>query len=408
MSQILGIIAEYNPFHNGHLYQIQKSKEIVKPDFTVCIMSGNFVERGDVALVDKWARAEMALRYGVDLVIELPLIYSIASAETFAEGAIKILNSLRLDTTLSFGSECGDITLLNDIADVLLSEPPQYVSILKHELDNGLSFPKARENAVLMYLNDIRKYANILSCPNNILGIEYLKALRKSKSKITPMTIKRVGEDYNSLDTVDSFASSTAIRNLFINNKDISPFIPSFASKIIYNRVKYGQFVPSIEKFEKEILFKLRTMSISEIADLADVTEGLEFKIKEAANSCNTLLDLIKLIKSKRYTLTRINRILLYALFNITKEDLVINNKLKPYIRVLGMTENGKQLLSKISKKNRHLEIITSVKKFLNKNTNKIYSSMLEKDILATNIYTLGYENNSKANLDYTKKLITL
>ena len=184
MSKILGIICEYNPLHNGHLYHIEESKKIVNPDFTVCIMSGQFTQRGDTALFDKWARAEMALRSGVDLVIELPLIYSISSAENFSRGAINILDSLKGDITLSFGSECGDLKTLENISNVLIKEPPEYTSILKHELSKGVSFPKARENAVLMYLNDIRRYANILSSPNNILGIEYLKAIKKLKKCI--------------------------------------------------------------------------------------------------------------------------------------------------------------------------------------------------------------------------------
>ena len=184
MDKILGIISEYNPFHFGHLYQLQESKKIVNPDYTVAVMSGNFVERGDAAIIDKWSRAEMALKNGIDLVIELPLLYSISSAENFALGGIKILDSLKMDTTLSFGSECGDLNALEQIANVLYTEPKEYLSILNHKLSSGVSFPKAREHALLMYLNDIRKFANVLDEPNNILGIEYLKAIQSQKSKI--------------------------------------------------------------------------------------------------------------------------------------------------------------------------------------------------------------------------------
>ena len=183
MDKILGIISEYNPFHLGHLYHLEKSKEIVNPDYTVAIMSGNFVQRGDSAIIDKWSRTEMALNNGIDLVIELPLVYSISSAENFAMGAIKIIDSLNMDTTISFGSENGNISVLNDVAKVLVNEPPEYLSILNHNLSLGESFPKAREHAVLMYLNDIRKYANVLSESNNILGIEYLKAIQKQKAR---------------------------------------------------------------------------------------------------------------------------------------------------------------------------------------------------------------------------------
>lgn len=408
MSKILGIICEYNPFHNGHLYHIKESKSKINPDCTVAVMSGNFTQRGDTAIVDKWARAEMALRNGADLVIELPLIYSISSAENFAHGAIKILSQIKKDMTISFGSECGDISILENIANVFIKEPPEYKSILKHELDKGLAYPKARENAVLMYLNDIRKYANVLSSPNNILGIEYIKALRYLKSKMDYITIKRFGSDYNSTKTHNRFASATAIREMFNNNQDLSEFMPKSSYNVIQNRLKYGQYVQNIKSFEKEILYKLRIMSVEEIAEIQDVSEGLENKIKKASNSCNSLEELIEKIKSKRYTLTRINRILLYCLFDITKQDVLLSYKKQPYLRVLGMNDNGKDIISKLLKKNKNLPVITSVKKFEETNTNKFYKYLLEKDILATDIYTLGYKNHSMANLDYTKKLIIL
>lgn len=408
MSKILGIICEYNPFHNGHLYHIKESKKLVNPDYTVAVMSGNFTQRGDTAIVDKWARAEMALRAGIDLVIELPLVYSISSAENFAQGSIKILNQIQKDMTLSFGTECGDINILEDIANVIIKEPPKYKSILKHELDKGLAYPKARENAVLMYLNDIRKYANVLSCPNNILAIEYIKALKYLKSKMEYISIKRFGVDYNSTSAHKKFASATLLREMFNNGEDFSNYIPKSSYNVMQNRLKYGQYVNSIKSFEKEILFKLRTMSIEKIADIQDVSEGLENKIKKAADSCNTLDELIEKIKSKRYTLTRINRILLYCLFDITKLDILESYKKKPYIRVLGMNENGRMLISTLIKNNKNLPVITSLKKFEEKNTNKFYQYLLEKDTLATDIYTLGYKNHSMANLDYTKKLIIL
>lgn len=406
MSKILGIICEYNPFHNGHLYHIKESKKQVNPDYTIAVMSGNFTQRGDTAIVDKWARTEMALRNGIDLVIELPLIYSISSSENFAQGAIKILSQIQKNMTISFGSECGDINILEDIANVIVKEPPEYKAILKHELDKGLPYPKARENAVLMYLNNIRKYANILSCPNNILAIEYIKALKYLKSKMEYITVKRIGTDYNSSKTYKNFASASAIREKFNTKQDILEFMPKSSYNIIQNRLKYGQYVNNIKTFEKEILYKLRTMSVEEIADIQDVSEGLENKIKKAANSCNTLDELIEKIKSKRYTLTRINRILLYCLFDITKQDILESYRRKPYIRVLGMNDNGRMLISNILKNNKNLPVITSLKKFEEKNTNKFYQYLLEKDVLATNIYTLGYKDHSMANLDYTKKLL--
>lgn len=265
MDTILGIISEYNPFHFGHLYHIEESKKIVNPDYTVAIMSGNFVERGDAAIIDKWSRAEMALKNGIDLVIELPLVYAISSAENFAEGSIKILGSLNMETILSFGSECGDVKILRDIADVLANEPPEYLSILNHELSSGISFPKARDHAILMYLNDIRKFADILTKPNNTLGIEYLKAIIKRKSKINTITIKRNGSNYNTDILESKYSSATAIRRGIIEKKDVSLCMPTSSYEILNNKINNNQIVPGLNKFEQIIIYKLRTMSVQEI-----------------------------------------------------------------------------------------------------------------------------------------------
>jgi predicted nucleotidyltransferase len=408
MSKVLGIISEYNPFHNGHKYHIEKSIERTAPDYTVCIMSGNFIQRGDTSILDKWSKAEIALKCGVDLVIELPTIYAISSAENFSEGSIKILSSLSKDVTISFGSETGDLEVLNKFAQILYENPPEYLSLLNHELARGISYPKARENALLMYINDIRKCANVLSGSNNILAIEYLKAIKKLNSKVTTMTVKRKNVEYNSVKAVDGFASATAIRKYIQEEQDIKPFLPEESYKIVSDRIKYGKIVSSLFVFEKEILYTLRKMTVEEIGSIADVTEGLENRIKESSNTCNSIEDLINMIKSKRYTRTRVQRILLYILLGITKEDIDIAYKSKPYIRVLATNEKGKELLSEISKKNKSFPVITSVKKFIDTNKNRLLKRMLEIDILASDIYTLGHDYESKANLDYTEKLIVL
>ena len=322
-------------------------------------------------------------------------------------GAIKILNSLKAETYLSFGSECGDINTLNKFAQIILDEPAEYVTMLNHELSKGLSFPKARENALLLYINDIRNSANILSGSNNILGLEYLKQIAITGNKITPLTIKRVGTDYNSLTTVNNFASATAIREMLLNKKSVQKLMPSYAYSILKKELGSGRFVLDLSQFETAIIYKLRTMSVNQIANLPDVTEGLEYKINNAANCCNTLESLVFMIKSKRYTLTRINRIMLYALLDITKQDYIDSQKVTPYVHVLGVSDNGKLLLSEMCR-NRKLEVITSVKQFMDNSKNKILTSMLDKDILATNIYTMGYKKTPDANLDYTKKLIVI
>ena len=412
MNNVLAIIGEYNPFHNGHLYHIKESKGLTNSDYTILIMSGNFVQRGAPALIDKWKRSQMAIENGIDLVVELPVLYSISSAENFANGSIQILNSLKIVNTLSFGSECGNISLLNDFTQVLTSEPPEYKSLLGHELSKGLSFPKARENALMLYLGDIRKYSNILNSPNNTLGIEYLKALQLSKSKIKAFTLQRQSSDHNSLKVENGFSSGTAIRNMIFENDFDSLFsvMPKSSYEILIDALRSGEYIADLSSFEKEIIFKLRNMYIEEIAELPDVSEGLENLIKESVSNCNTLDELIEKIKSKRYTRTRIQRILLYALLGYTKSDYEILKKNPvPYIRVLGFNDKGKELLSLISKNNKKLNVITSVKQFMDKNKkSKSWISLLEKDILSTDIYTLGYSNNSKSGLDYTKKLITL
>ena len=408
MSKVLGIIAEYNPFHNGHLYHLQKSLQVTGSSYSVAIVSGNFTQRGSTSLVDKWTKAEIALKNGIDLVLELPLLYSISSAENFAEGAIKILDSLKVVDYISFGSESGDISTLNMIADVLYKEPKAYKNILSHELSKGLSFPKARENALLMYLNDIRKFSNVLSSPNNILGIEYLKALKKYKSNIIPVTIERYNSNYHDTSYRGNVASATAIRNIVKNNgwDILRKVVPENTFSILLENIKVGHVVPDLSVFEKQIIYNLRKMSIQEIAQLPDVSEGLENAIKNAANSCNSVIEFLNIIKSKRYTNTRLQRILVYALLGITKKDIDLSKKAIPYIRVLGFNNKGKYLISEVARANPKLEIITSVKKYLDTSNNKNSRYMLEKDIWATNVYTIGYEYDSWNNLDYTHKLI--
>lgn len=407
MSRVLGIIAEYNPFHNGHLYHIAKSKQETGAQYVVAIISGNFVQRGDTSIVNKWVKARMALLNGADLVIELPTVYSISSAENFAEGAIKILNSLGIVDTLSFGMEAKDIATLNNIANVLFNEPKEYVTILSHELKKGNSFPKARENALMMYLNDIKRYANVMAGSNNILAIEYLKALKRTKSMINPIGIKREKVLYNDKYIVDEFASATAIRKMLITKQlgDISKVMPRNSYLLLGEELKKGHYVIDISRFGKEIIYNLRKMSLEDISKLPDVSEGLENSIKNAADSCNAIEELINIVKTKRFTQTRIQRILLYSLLGITKKQMEMSRKVTPYVRVLGFNNKGKELISEMMRLNPKLNMVTSVKKYIDTVSNKNLKEMFETDILATNIYTLGYYSDSYSNLDYTNKI---
>ena len=422
MSKVLGIIAEYNPFHNGHLYHLETSKKLTDADYTVAIISGNFTQRGSTSIVDKWSKTKMALENGIDLVIELPVLYSISSAENFADGAIKILNSLGIVDYLSFGAETSDISILNNIANILCSEHEEYKNLLSIELEKGLSFPKARENALLDYIKntddnvpenriiDFEKYSKVLSSPNNILGIEYLKALKKYKSSIKPVCISRFKSEYNSSSFSENIASATAIREL-IKNKNfdtIKNVIPLVSYSILMDCINSGCVAPDLNCFEKEIIFTLRKMSIEEIFNLPDVSEGLEFSIKKAVNSCNNINNFLDIVKSKRYTVTRLQRILLYALLGISKEDIQLSKKVeKPYVRVLGFNDNGKKLVSEIATKNPELKLITSVKKFVDSNSNKDLQIIFAKDVWATDVYSLAFKNNSLANLDFKNRVIT-
>ena len=415
MSKVVGIIAEYNPFHNGHSYHIQNTKAQTGADFVVAVMTGNFTQRGNTSVINKWEKTKMALNGDADLVIELPTIYSISSAENFASGAVKILNELGIVDTISFGMEADDVSTLNNIANVLVNEPPEYRAILEHELGKGNSFPKARENALMMYLNDIKRYANVVKGSNNILAIEYLKALKKQKSSLVPFGVKREKVYYNSTKIIDEYASATGIRNLLLHNQleEVRKVVPAKSYSILLNNLRQGTYVLDIIAYNDEIIYKLRSMTVKQIANLPDVSEGLEYLIKDVSNKTNNLIELINGIKSKRYTQTRIQRILLYALLGITKNDMELSKKITPYIRVLGCSEKGKMLLSQINSK---AKVITSLKKYEVSNKNKIFcigkqkalNRMLEIDKLATDIYTLGYKKDSKAGLDYTKGLILL
>lgn len=223
MAKVLSIIAEYNPFHNGHAYLINKAKEITGCSYTLAVISGNFTQRGEPAIIDKWSRAEIALNCGVDLVVELPTLYATSSAENFADGAIKLLHSLKVIDYLAFGCENSNFDVLNSIANVLYEEPKAYKLILSNELKKGLSFPKARENALMLYLNDIKKYLNVLNKPNNILGLEYMKSLKKHNCNIEPVPIERFGSEHTGNGSYKNITNASTIRN-FIRSGNFRAF----------------------------------------------------------------------------------------------------------------------------------------------------------------------------------------
>lgn len=401
-----GIIAEYNPLHNGHIHHIIETKKKTNTNNLICIMSGNFIQRGLPACYNKWDRTKMALQNGIDLVIELPTYYAVNSAEYFASYSIKLLNNLNLINYLSFGSEELNINKLICISNILINEDIEFKTFIKNELTKGISFPKARENAILKYLNDTN-YNNILNKSNNILAIEYLKELIKSKSNISPINILRVNNNYNDETITSNISSATAIRNLLnkktINKTDIltlQKVVPESTLEIMQHDF-YSVSKNDLKRFEKEILYLLKIKTEDELKNILEINEGLEKRLKKYAYLTNDIYELIKLVKTKRFTQTKIQRILIHLLLNMTKDEFnEIHNNTNQYmyIRILGFNRNGKELLKKLSK-NTTIPIITSIKKY--KNTHP-FNPLLEKDILASNIFC------NKHNIDYTEKIIEI
>lgn len=387
---VTGIVVEYNPLHNGHIYHINKARDLTGCDYLVAVMSGNFVQRGEPALVNKWVRTEMAIKSGIDLVLELPFIYSVSSAEGFAFGAVSTLNSLGFINNICFGSEAENIKSLQYIAQILACEPKEYKILLHSYLKEGLSFPSARQNALIDYCSKDnhniitdKGFSELLGSSNNILGIEYLKSIYKLSSKINTFSIKRINNSYNQSSLTGAISSATSIRKNF-NNTDIIEALPDYVYAILQKERAQGRCPVTLSRFSDLILYKLRDSSIPYIKNLLDVGEGLEYKIKKGAEYCSSISELIQYIKNKRYTTTRIQRILLYALFEITKE---IKEEIKNpvnYIRVLGFNEKGKMLLRE-AKKSSCVPIIT--------NPSHLDSETLKYDIKSTDIYVLGYEN---------------
>lgn len=404
--KVLGIVGEYNPMHNGHVLHLNKTKEISHPDYTIAVMSGNFMQRGEPAIVDKWTRANLAISQGIDMVLELPSVYSLSSAEDFADGAIKVLKETGIVNFLSFGSECGDINKLEALADLFLNEPSAFKEILNMELSTGLSYPKALSNATKQYFANGEEFASILESPNNTLGIEYIKAMKKNALKATVLTIGRNSSFLDdSGEIINGIASGSSIRKLIKENQKFHTAVPFETFEKIMEKKKENKLVYSLKEYEKIILYIARTKSIFEIQNIAGVSEGLENKIKKAAMISQNLEEFIENIKSKRYTRAKINRILIALMLNITKDDLNIARKTKPYLRVLAVNENGKLLISKIANANKHANIIISPANYIKNSRDKNKKLILQKDIYATDIYSLAF-NNSPSGLDFTTNVM--
>ncbi|MFW5786990.1 MAG: nucleotidyltransferase [Halanaerobiales bacterium] len=416
MTAVTGIITEYNPFHHGHIYHLEQSKKIGESDKVVCILNGNFTQRGKPALTDKWSRTRMALSQGVNIVLELPFVYGIRSAEYFAYGAIYMLDKINIVDNIVFGSERGDIRPLQRLADILVEEPPEFKEKLHLNLKKGNSFAKARHNAIRQYFK--RKDLNIsvvdsLASPNNILGIEYLKALKKLKSDIIPMTIKRVGEDYYSDRTDREIASASAIRKIFYDKNwdKVQEIIPKKSWEVLKKDIKSKKIPIKREYFGTLILNNIRKKTIEDLKNYTELKNGFENRFKKAAQNCGDYFSLVENIKTSVLPQTRVQRNLLHVLFELTAEQFEFMDKAGiQYIRVLGFDKKGEKLMGEIAS-SIDIPLIIQPAKYVETvdiGSEDPLKRMLSYDILAGNIYSLLYNNNNMryAGRDYYKQLI--
>ncbi len=374
----VGLITEYNPFHKGHSYHIQKTKELTGADSVLAVMSGNFVQRGAPAVMPKHLRTSCALRSGVSAVIELPVYYSCASAEYFALGAVSLLDSLGCVDAICFGSECGDIKVLEEIADILEKEPETYKTALKKGLKKGLSFPAARQQA-------LKNYETILSAPNNILGIEYLKALKRLNSPMKAYTISRAGAGYHDTAMGRTFCSASALRANIEHFSKIKTQLPENCHTIVQDA--YRQRFP-VESDDFSLLLKARLLleNPESLIRYADVSRGLASRISRMQNNFISLDQFCNLLKTKELTYSRISRALFHILLGITGQDmdrfLAMGNVL--YARLLGFREENASLL-KVIKEQARIPLITKLPK--EAVLDSAGNAMLQADIYAADLY---------------------
>lgn len=411
--KILGIVSEYNPFHLGHSYHLEQSKRILSPDGIIAIMSGSIMQRGEFALLNKWERTHLALISGIDLVCELPVVFAAQSAETFASGAIQILTDSGVCNYLSFGSEYGEIDSLNHLACYLADEPVAFQLKLKTFLNLGYSFAKARELTIQALLGE--NTAKLLSQPNNILAIEYLKALRRQKSDIIPITIKRKGAGYHSLEE-STHLSATFIRkqliqdSFFRNNQNVPPIewdIQSLEEKLPYPTAQIHQAMGNYnilgdQNYLNALRFSILGKSIQKLKGIPYVSEGLEHKIRDSIKTAQTLNELIDGIVSKRIPRTRVQRILANEIINMDRSPLIKS----PYLRILGFNQTGQTMIKAIKDKGNILLINNARKSQYQLNSEQ--EQMLDYDIRASDLHNLFYEKKYCYHRDFFQNPIRI
>lgn len=388
---VIGIVCEFNPFHNGHKYLIDAVKN--DGDIVVCVMSGNFVQRGEPALFPKEYRVKSALMNGADIVLELPFVYATASAEIFASSAVKILTSFGCDKIV-FGTENTTLVQLENAVDILLSD--DFDNKIKKHLENGVSYPIARQMAFNEYDCDCN-----ISSPNNILAIEYLRAIRKNNYKIAPVIVNRRGADYNDDFAVDEYASATYIRNLVNENKDFKGYVPDNAYGIYQNALENCEYL-NLEKFNISALSILRSKnSISH--QIANMAEGLENRIASAIKISANLNEIYEKVKTKRFTHSRIRRAVLSSIMNVTNDDLKIS---VPYCRLLGFNTNIAKILGNLAK-NCKLPFVVNCSDIVNINSTEA-SRVFELENKSSDLYNLSLQKTGNCSTEMTYSVIKM
>lgn len=398
---VTAIICEYNPLHKGHLYHIEATRKETNADFMIAIMSGNFVQRGTPAILDKYERAAAALKSGIDLVLELPVMYATASAEYFALGAVSLADTLGCVTHLSFGSECGNATKLMEAATLLIKEPEEMKLPLKEALKEGLSYPAARAKAVRAVRPEL---SDVLKEPNNILGIEYCKALLKRKSTIQPHTIQRLGQGYHSENATEGFASATGIRTLLHSpSPEADGLLKNQLAPAMCNSFECGNFSPlNVDDFSMLLRYQLIMENRANLTEYFGVTKDLSNRIYKNLNNFESFSSFAELLKTKNMTRTAINRALLHILLDVKADDVrsVTKRGCVDYIRVLGFRGDAAPLLKEISD-------IPEIPLITNLSDAPV---LCDTDIRADKIYQMAasHKNGTPFKNEYQRKMLVV
>lgn len=374
---ICGIVCEYNPFHNGHLYQIEETKRR-GADGIICVMSGNFVQRGDFAIMPKAARAASAVRSGADVVIELPVPWALSSAERFAAGAVSVLDALGVVSSISFGAECADEKKLLKIAKILTDE--SFDAKVMEEYSSGISYATARERALAKVDKSL---SPLIAQANNILAVEYLKAILRLESGISPIAITRTGASHDSAQTSGDIASASYIRELISRGEDFSNFVPCSSAAIFREEAEKGAAPVFSATADRAIMSVLKRLAPEDFTKYGDVSEGLQFRLFDAVSKSHSVADAIEIAKTKRYAHARIRRIFFNAFLDV---DSSLSLGKVPYARILAFRDRGREIIKK-AKKVSQIPIITRPSSI--KNEDEKSKNLFALERRADDIYSL-------------------